>query len=126
MAGIITAAAITATATIAVGVMRDQTQKKINNAQIAKLKEDSRLQLLSTTQKIALDYRIANAQSDLERLNIYEDTLATIGSAATTSIGSIYAAGVASKSQQNYLQKSVLLAGGIMLLGGTIYQLRKK
>ncbi len=125
MAGII-AATITATATLAVGVIRDQTQRKLNRATIAKMQEDSRIQLLSSTQKTALDYRVANAQNDLERLRIYEETLASIGGAATTSIGNIYAAGVASKSQQNYLQKSVLLAGGVMLLGGTIYQLRKK
>ena len=125
MAGIV-AAAITATATLAVGVIKDQTQRKLNRATIAKMQEDSRIQFLSTTQKQALDYRVANAQNDLERLRIYEETLASIGGAATTSIGNIYAAGVASKSQQNYLQKSVLLAGGVMLLGGTIYQLRKK
>ena len=124
MAGII-AATITAVATVAVGVMKDQTQKTINSANIQRMKEDSRLQLLSTTQKMALDYRIANSNSDLERLKIYDDTLASIGSASTTSIGSIYAAGVATKSQQNYLQKSVLMAGGIMLIGGTIYKLRK-
>jgi hypothetical protein len=124
MAGII-AATITAVATVAVGVMKDQTQKTINSANIQRMKEDSRLQLLSTTQKMALDYRIANSNSDLERLKIYDDTLASIGSASTTSIGGIYAAGVATKSQQNYLQKSVLMAGGIMLIGGTIYKLRK-
>jgi len=125
MAGII-AATITAVATVGVGVIRDQTQRKLNRATIAKMQEDSRLNFLNSTQKTALEYRVANAQNDLERLRIYEETLATIGGAATTSIGNIYAAGVASKSQQNYLQKSVLLAGGVMLLGGTIYQLRKK
>jgi hypothetical protein len=125
MAGII-AAAITAVATVGVGVIRDQTQRKLNRATIAKMQEDSRLNFLNSTQKTALEYRVANAQNDLERLRIYEETLASIGGAATTSIGNIYAAGVASKSQQNYLQKSVLLAGGVMLLGGTIYQLRKK
>jgi len=125
MAGII-AATITAVATVGVGVIRDQTQRKLNRATIAKMQEDSRLNFLNSTQKTALEYRVANAQNDLERLRIYEETLATIGGAATTSIGNIYAAGVASKSQQNYLQKSVLLASGIMLLGGTIYQLRKK
>lgn len=125
MAGII-AATITAVATVGVGVMRDQTQRKLNRASIAKMQEDSRINFLNSTQKTALEYRVANAQNDLERLRIYEETLASIGGAATTSIGNIYAAGVASKSQQNYLQKSVLLAGGVMLLGGTIYQLRKK
>jgi hypothetical protein len=125
MAGII-AATITAVATVGVGVIRDQTQRKLNRATIAKMQEDSRLNFLNSTQKTALEYRVANAQNDLERLRIYEETLASIGGAATTSIGNIYAAGVASKSKQNYLQKSVLLAGGIMLLGGTIYQLRKK
>ena len=126
MAGIITAAAITAVATVTVGVIRDQTQKKANNAAIANMKEDQRLKLLSQTEKQALDYRVANAQNDTDKLEIYEKTLAALGSSTNISTGNIYAAGVASKSQQNYLQKSVLLAGGIMLLGGTIYQLRKK
>lgn len=126
MAGIITAASIAAVATVTVGVIRNNTQKKINNATITAMQEDTRLKLLSTTQKQALDYRIANAQTDTDRLKAYEDALASVSGSAMTAIGSIYAAGVASKSQQNYLQKSVLLAGGIMLIGGTLYQLRKK
>ena len=126
MAGIITAASIAAAATLTVGVIQNETQKKANNAAIANMKEDQRLKLLSSTQKAALDYRVANAQNDTDKLAIYEQTLASIGGATVGSLGSIYAAGVASKSKQNYLQKSVLIAGGIMLVGGTIYQLRKK
>lgn len=126
MAGIITAAAIAATATLTVGVIQNETQKKMNKAAIANMKEDQKLKLLSQTEKQALDYRVANAKNDTDKLAIYEQTLATIGGATTTSVGSIYAAGVASKSQQNYIQKSVLLAGGIMLVGGTLYKLRKK
>ena len=122
----IVAAAITAGAALTVGVIQNETQKKANNAAIANMKEDQRLKLLSVTQKAALDYRIANAQDDASKLAIYQETLASIGGATVGSIGSIYAAGVASKSKQNYLQKSVLIAGGIMLVGGTIYQLRKK
>jgi hypothetical protein len=126
MAGIITAASIAAVATLTVGVIQNETQKKANNAAIANMKEDQRLKLLSQTQRAALDYRVANAQNDTDKLAIYEQTLASIGGATVGSLGSIYAAGVASKSKQNYLQKSVLIAGGIMLVGGTIYQLRKK
>jgi hypothetical protein len=126
MAGIITAASIAAVATLTVGVIQNETQKKANNAAIANMKEDQRLKLLSSTQKAALDYRVANAQDDAAKLAIYQQTLASIGGATVGSVGSIYAAGVASKSKQNYLQKSVLIAGGIMLVGGTIYQLRKK
>jgi hypothetical protein len=126
MAGIITAASIAAVATLTVGVIQNETQKKANNAAIANMKEDQRLKLLSVTQKAALDYRIANAQDDAAKLAIYEQTLGSIGGATVGSVGGIYAAGVASKSKQNYLQKSVLIAGGIMLVGGTIYQLRKK
>lgn len=122
----IVAAAITAGAALTVGVIQNETQKKANNAAIANMKEDQRLKLLSVTQKAALDYRVANAQDDAAKLAIYQETLASIGGATVGSIGSIYAAGVASKSKQNYLQKSVLIAGGIMLVGGTIYQLRKK
>jgi hypothetical protein len=126
MAGIITAASIAAVATLTVGVIQNETQKKANNAAIANMKEDQRLKLLSTTQKAALDYRIANAQDDAAKLAIYQQTLASVSGSTVTSLGSIYAAGVESKSKQNYLQKSVLIAGGIMLVGGTIYQLRKK
>lgn len=126
MAGIITAAAITAAATITVGVIKDQTQKKANNAQIAALQADTKLQLLNSTQKQALDYRIANAKNDTDRLKAYEDAISKVSAATQTSIGTIYAAGVSSTSQQNYIQKSALLAGGIMLVGGTIYVLRKK
>lgn len=122
----IVAAAITATATLAVGVIQNDTQRKANNAQIAIMKEDQRLKLLSQAEKQALDYRVANAQNDVDKLKIYEDTLASLGGSLNISTGNIYAAGVASKSQQNYIQRSMILAGGIMLLGGTIYQLRKK
>jgi len=122
----IVAAAIAAGAALTVGVIQNDTQVKANRAAIANMKEDQRIKLLSSTQRAALDYRVANAQDDAAKLAIYEQTLASIGGATVTSIGSIYAAGVASKSKQNYLQKSVLIAGGIMLVGGTIYQLRKK
>jgi methylthioribose-1-phosphate isomerase len=127
MAGIVVgAAAIAATATLAVGVIQNETQKKANNAAIANMKEDQRLKLLSSTQKAALDYRIANAQDDVAKLAIYEQTLASISGSTLSSVGSIYAAGVASKSKQNYLQKSVFIAGGFLLLGGAYYQLKKK
>ena len=122
----IVAAAITAGAALTVGIIQNDTQVKANRAAIANMKEDQRLKLLSVTQRAALDYRVANAQDDAAKLAIYQETLASIGGATVGSIGSIYAAGVASKSKQNYLQKSVLIAGGVMLLGGTIYQLRKK
>ena len=120
------AAAVTAAATIAVGAMKNQTQKKMNAATIDNMKADQRLKLLNSAQKNALDYRVANAKTDTERLAIYEDTLAELGSSTIDSTATIYAAGVASKSQQNYLQKSVILAGGIMLAGGTVALLRKK
>jgi hypothetical protein len=122
----IVAAAITAGAALTVGLIQNDTQVKANRAAIANMKEDQRIKLLSSTQRAALDYRVANAQDDAAKLAIYQETLASIGGSTVTSLGSIYAAGVASKSKQNYLQKSVLIAGGIMLLGGTIYQLRKK
>ena len=126
MAFIMVGAAITAAATVTVGVIKNETQKKLNAATIDNMKADQRLKLLSSAQKQALDYRVANAKTDTERLAIYEQTLASLGSSTITSTGNIFAAGVASKSQQNYLQKSVILAGGIMLVGGSIAILRKK
>jgi hypothetical protein len=122
----VSVAAIGAAATVTVGVIKNETQKKMNAATIDNMKADQRLKMLSSAQKQALDYRVANAKTDTERLAIYEQTLATLGSSTITSTGSIYAAGVASKSQQNYLQKSVILAGGIMLVGGSIAILRNK
>jgi hypothetical protein len=119
-------AAVGAAATVTVGVIRNETQKKMNAATIDNMKADQRLKTLNSAQKNALDYRVANAKTDTERLAIYEQTLATLGSSTITSTGNIYAAGVSSKSQQNYLQKSVILAGGIMLVGGSIAILRKK
>jgi len=119
-------AAIGAAATVTVGAMKNSTQKKMNAANIDNMKADQRLKTLNSAQKQALDYRVANAKTDTERLAIYEDTLARLGSSTIDSTGNIYAAGVTSKSQQNYLQKSVILAGGIMLAGGTVVLLRKK
>ena len=126
MAGIITAASIAAVATLTVGVIQNDTQRKANKAAIANMKEDQKLKLLSTTEQAALNYRIANAQDDLSKLALYEEALASVGGASNRAIGDIYAAGVASKSKQNFLERSVLIAGGIMLVGGTLYQLRKK
>jgi len=126
MAGIIVAASIAAVATVTVGVIQDQTQKKANNAAISNMREDQKLKLLSATEQAQLNYRVANAQDDVSKLALYEQALSTVGGASNRAIGDIYAAGVKSKSQQNYIQKSVLLAGGIMLVGGTLYQLRKK
>ena len=126
MAGIIVAASIAAVATVTVGVIQDQTQKKANNAAISNMREDQKLKLLSATEQAQLNYRVANAQDDVSKLALYEQALSTVGGASNRAIGDIYAAGVKSKSQQNYIQKSVLIAGGIMLVGGTLYQLRKK
>jgi hypothetical protein len=127
MAGIVVgAAAIAATATLAIGIAQNETQKKMNKAVIANMQEDSRLKLLSVTQRAALDYRVANAEDDAAKLAIYQKTLATVSGSAVTSLGAIYAAGVESKSKQNYLQKSALIAGGFLLLGGAYYQLKKK
>jgi hypothetical protein len=126
MAGIITAASIAAVATLTVGVIQNDTQVKANRAAIANMKEDQKLKLLSASEQAALNFRVANAQDDLSKLALYEEALATVGGASNRAIGDIYAAGVESKSKQNFLQRSVLIAGGIMLIGGTIYQLRKK
>jgi hypothetical protein len=126
MSGIITAASIAAVATVTVGVIQNDTQNRANKAAIANMKEDQKLKLLSTTEQAALNYRVANAQDDLSKLALYEEALANVGGQSNRAIGDIYAAGVASKSKQNFLQRSVLIAGGIMLVGGTLYQLRKK
>jgi hypothetical protein len=103
MAGIIAAAAITAAATVTVGAIKNETQKKMNAANIDNMKADQRLKTLNSAQKQALDYRVANAKTDTERLAIYEDTLARLGSSTIDSTGNIYAAGNFIDTAKKYL-----------------------
>lgn len=119
-------AVISAGATITTGAIKDSTQRKKNQAELALKERDQRLKELSAAQKHALDVRIANAKTDTERLAIYNDTLSKLGSATISSTASILQAGVSQKSTQNYLGKSIILASGFLLIGGTIYILRKK
>lgn len=119
-------AAIGAAATIGVGIMKNNTQQTLNSAKIQALQDDSRTKLLSATEKNALNTKIANAATDTERLKILADTLASLGGASTSANAAILAAGVSSKSQQNYITNSIVMATGILFVGGTVGLMLKK
>ena len=119
-------AVISAGATIANGAMKDSTQRKKDKAELSIKEQDQRLKEMTAAQKHALEVRVANAKTDTERLAIYNDTLSKLGSTTITSTASILEAGVSNKGKQNYLTNSIVLASGILLVGGTIYILRKK
>jgi hypothetical protein len=119
-------AGIAAVSTVAVGVMQNNTQKTLNQATIESMQNDDRLKLISATSQVALDAEIANAKTDTDRIKIYENALAQLGGAAIDSTGEIFAVGAKTKTQENYLTKSIIVASGFMLIGGAIYILRKK
>lgn len=119
-------AGIAAVSTIAVGAMKNKTQKTLNQATIESMQNDTRMKLIGTTEQVALDAQIANAKTDTDRIQIYENMLAKLGGATIISTGQIFAVGAKSKSQENYLTKSVMVASGFVLIGGAIYVLRKK
>jgi Flp pilus assembly protein TadB len=126
MAGVIAAAAIAAAATITVGAMKDSTQRQKNSIELSIKQQDQRLKEMNAAQKHALEVRVANAKTDTERLAIYNETLSKLGTSTVTSTASILAAGVATKGKQNYLTNSIVLAGGILLVGGTLFIIIKK
>jgi len=126
MAFIAVSAGIAAVATITVGVIKNDTQKKMNSGIIANMKQESRLKLLNNSQRLALDTKIASAKTDTERIAIYAQALSQLGSSTINATASIYAAGAKIKTQENYLTKSIVMASGFILVGGAIYVLRKK
>lgn len=126
MAFIAVSAGIAAVATITVGAIKNDTQKKMNAGIISNMKQESRLKLLNNSQRLALDTKIASAKTDTERIAIYSQAISQLGSTTIESTASIYAAGAKIKAQENYLTKSIVMASGFVLIGGAIYVLRKK
>lgn len=127
---------VVAAASLTVGVMQNNAQNESNRIALSKAANDYRLKELNDAQTLALNEKVANAKTDTERLAIYSATLSQISSAGVTSAGSIYEQGALAiiekqklesllSKQQNYITRSVVLAGGFLLVGGTIYILKK-
>jgi hypothetical protein len=119
-------AAIGAAATITTGIISNNTQKTLNQAKIEQMQNDTITKRLTATERNALDTKTANAKTDTERLKIWEDALSSLGGNVITSTGNIYAVGVSSKSQQNYITNSIVMASGILFVGGTVGLMLKK
>ena len=111
---------------VVVGLIQNKTQKDFNNARIAQLKEDSRLQQLTAEQRLALDKKIANAVNDVARLRIYEETVGDLGVASIQASASIYAERLRSQSVAE--TRGYYILGGLaaLLIAGTIYIVKKK
>lgn len=114
---------------VVVGLIQNKTQKDFNAAKIAQLKEDSRLNQLTSEQRLAFDKRVANAVNDIAKLRIYQEELGDLGVASIQSTASIYAAklqGDALLQKSKTIGTVVLIGGGALLLLGAVYLLRKK
>lgn len=122
----VAAAGIGAAATIGTGIMKNNTQRAFNEAKIKSLQEDSATKRLTATEKNALAAKVANAATDTERIKILSDTLSRLGGATTDANAAILSAGVTAKAQQNYITNSIVMATGILLVGGTVGLMLKK
>jgi hypothetical protein len=110
---------------VVVGLMQSKTQRDFNKAKIEQMESDSRLKLLSNTQRIALDKQIANAVNDTAKLRIYEETLSNLGVAAIQSSGELYKEKIKAAASPNKTMIYITVGIGAALLVASVYLLRK-
>lgn len=111
---------------VTVALLQNKTQKQFNNARLAQLKDDSRLNQLNEEQKLVLQKRVANAVNDIARLRIYEETIADLGVASIYASASVYAERLKSQSAAETRGYIVLAGLAALLIGGTIYIVKNK
>lgn len=111
---------------VTTALLQNKTQKDFNNARIAQLKDDSRLNQLNEEQKLVLQKKIANAVNDVARLRIYEETIADLGAASIYASASVYAERLKAQSAAETRGYIVLAGLAALLIGGTIYIVKKK
>lgn len=111
---------------LAVGLLQNKTQRDFNKARLAQLENDSRLKQLNEEQRIALEKRIANAVNDVARLRIYEETVADLGAASIYASASVYAERLKAQSAAETRGYIVLAGLAALLIGGTIYVVKKQ
>lgn len=114
---------------VVVGLIQNKTQKDFNKGKLAQLQEDSRLNQLSAEQRLAFEKKVANAVNDVAKLRIYQEELGDLGVASIQSTASIYAAklqGDAQKEKAKTLGSFILIGGGVLVLLGAVYLLKKK
>lgn len=110
---------------VVVGFMQSKTQRDFNKAKIQQMESDSRLKLLTNTQRIALDKEIANAVNDTAKLRIYEETLSNLGVASIQTSGEIYKEKIKAAAAPNKTIIYITVGIGAALLVATVYLLRK-
>jgi hypothetical protein len=110
---------------VVVGLMQSKTQRDFNKAKIEQMESDSRLKLLTNTQRIALDKQIANAVNDTAKLRIYEETLSNLGVAAIQSSGELYKEKIKAAASPNKTMIYITVGIGAALLVASVYLLRK-
>lgn len=111
---------------VTTALLQNKTQKDFNNARLAQLKDDSRLNQLNEEQKLLLQKRIANAVNDVARLRIYEETISDLGAASIYASASVYAERLKAQSAAETRGYIVLAGLAALLIGGTIYIVKKK
>jgi hypothetical protein len=113
-------------ATIIVGSMNDKTQRQKNEAEAEIKRQAQRLNELSDAKLQALKIRIANANTDTERLKIYNETITELGGKSIESSADVLIASLQNKNKEKIITSLIVLSVGIILIGATIYISRKK
>lgn len=111
---------------VVVGLIQNKTQKDYNNAKIAAMKEDSRLDYLTAEERLALDKKIANAVNDVAKLRIYQEELAKVSSSSLQSSASIYAEKIKNQSANETRGMYIIAGLSALLIAGAVFIYIKK
>jgi hypothetical protein len=110
---------------IGVGLLQNQTQRDFNNAKIAVMKEDSRLQALSAEERLAFDKKVASAVNDVAKLRVYEEQLGKLGVGTIDSSASIYREKIKNDSIAKTRGYFVIAGVAALIFGGALYIYKK-
>ena len=113
-------------ANIIISSMQNKTQREKNEAEAEIKRQAQRLNELTAAEQQALKVRIANANTDTERLKIYNETITALGGKAIESSADVLIASLQNKNKEKIITSLIVLSVGVILIGATIYILRKK
>jgi len=110
---------------LTVGLLQNKTQRDFNKSRLAQLENDSRLKQLNEEQRLSLQKRVDNAVNDVAKLRIYEETVSDLGAASIYASASVYAERFKAQSAAETRGYIVLAGLAALLIGGTIYIVKK-
>jgi capsular polysaccharide biosynthesis protein len=110
---------------VVVGLMQTKTQRDFNKAKVEQMASDSRLKLLTDSQRLALDKQIANAVNDTAKLRIYEETLSNLGVAAIESSGDLYKEKIKAEASPNKMIYITVGIGAALIIASVFLLSRK-